>query len=354
MNANQQMAKTKILTAAFLNQGQTRLTLLDELGIEAVEARMLALSLSDSKDRTGEIITDHLAAGGKRIRARLALMASRTLGVSHENSVTWAAAVEILHNATLVHDDIQDGDGQRRGHPSTWFLHGVPQAINAGDLMLMLPTLALQNLDVSDGTKWKMSHAIAERSASTVRGQSQEMDLLKCRHFDWTNYFTATAGKTGQLLALPIEGAAIMAGWSPSEAQELGEAFVPLGVLYQLQDDVRDIFFEKGRGERGSDIREGKVSALVVAHLELYPNDRPWISDLLALSREQTTTHDIDQVISAFRERGALSQVLDRITNIVDSISLDPTLQKVPELADCAQNIADWLLARVTTNDCVP
>ena len=351
---NLQKNKAAIHTTKFENQSQTRLRLLDELGIEAVEARMLELSLSDSKDRTGEIITDHLAAGGKRIRARMALMAARTLGVSHENSVTWAAAVEILHNATLVHDDIQDGDGQRRGHPSTWFLHGVPQAINAGDLMLMLPTLAIHELDLPDAIKWQMSHAVAQRSATTVRGQSQEMDFLKSRRFDWNNYLRATEGKTGQLLALPMEGAAIMAGWAPADAKALGEAFVPLGVLYQLQDDVRDIFFEKGRGERGSDIREGKVSALVIAHLELYPNDRSWITDLLSLSREQTTKPDIDQVISAFRERGALDQVLARISNIVETIAQDPTLKKVPELADCAQNIADWLLARVTTNDCIP
>jgi geranylgeranyl diphosphate synthase type I len=180
------------------------------------------------------------------------------------------------------------------------------------------------------------------------------MDLLKSRRFDWPNYLQAIAGKTGQLLALPMEGAAIMAGWSPSDAKRLGEAFVPLGVLYQLQDDVRDIFFEKGRGERGADIREGKVSALVVAHLELYPNDQSWIADLLALPREQTPQPAIDQVISTFRERGALNQVLDRISKIADDISKDQTLKKVPELADCAQNIADWLLARVTTNDCVP
>lgn len=351
---NLQENKAELPTTTFANQSQTRLMLLDELGIEAVEARMLELSLSESKDRTGEIITDHLAAGGKRIRARMALMAARTLGVSHENGVTWAAAVEILHNATLVHDDIQDGDGQRRGHPSTWFLHGVPQAINAGDLMLMLPTLAIHELDVPDAIKWQMSHAVAQRSATTVRGQSQEMDFLKSRRFDWNNYLRATEGKTGQLLALPMEGAAIMAGWTPSDAKALGEAFVPLGVLYQLQDDVRDIFFEKGRGERGSDIREGKVSALVIAHLELYPNDRSWITDLLSLSREQTTKPDIDQVISAFRERGALDQVHVRISNIVETIAQDPTLKKVPELADCAQNIADWLLARVTTHDCVP
>ena len=90
-------------------------------------------------------------------------------------SVPWAAAVELLHNATLIHDDIQDGDQVRRGQPTTWVRHGQAQAINAGDLLLMLP-LALSQLQTSDSVRWQLSWRLADQAASIVRGQSRRDD----------------------------------------------------------------------------------------------------------------------------------------------------------------------------------
>ena len=169
-------------------------------------------------------------------------------------AIDWAAAVELLHNATLVHDDIQDGDTVRRNQPTAWAAHGVPQALNTGDLMLMLPTLALSGLDCEHSTRWRLAEAIARRASQTVHGQSREMELLNRRHLDWGHYFEACEGKTGQLLALPVEGASLLAGLHPSMSRLLGELFIQIGVLYQLQDDSRDLFADKGRGAVGCDL----------------------------------------------------------------------------------------------------
>src|SRR5687767_11384745 len=98
--------------------------------LPAVEALMRELMEPDAGDPAGAIAAEHVATGGKRLRARLALAAADALGARAGDAVGWAAACELLHNATLLHDDIEDGDRARRGQPTAWVRHGVAQAIN--------------------------------------------------------------------------------------------------------------------------------------------------------------------------------------------------------------------------------
>ena len=99
--------------------------------LDNVERLMRSLASGDRLERAGVMVQEHLATGGKRIRARLAMCATAALGGDRGDAIGWAAAVELLHNATLIHDDIQDGDRMRRGEPTTWVRHGAAQAINA-------------------------------------------------------------------------------------------------------------------------------------------------------------------------------------------------------------------------------
>ena len=192
--------------------------------IEDVEHLMHFLARGERVEYTGEMVQEHLKTGGKRLRARLALAAVTGLGGDYESAVAWAASVELLHNATLIHDDIQDGDQIRRGRPTTWVVHGQAQAINAGDLMLMLPFLALSNMNVPDTARWRLSWCLADQAAKTVRGQVEELALLDNQEITQEAYFRSIQGKTGGFFALPIEGAALIAGCSEKESRALGEA----------------------------------------------------------------------------------------------------------------------------------
>ena len=111
--------------------------------LSRVEARMTELAGDRLIDPAAAMVCEHLDTGGKRLRARLALASCQALGGTAEDAVDWAAAVELLHNASLIHDDIQDGDRTRRGRPALWTKYGAAQAINTGDLLLMLPFRAL-------------------------------------------------------------------------------------------------------------------------------------------------------------------------------------------------------------------
>ena len=104
-----------------------------------IDEGIRSLIQQHADDFCGSMLQEHLDTGGKRLRAKLTLQLAELFHIDHHDALQWALAVELLHNATLIHDDIQDGDRTRRNRPTTWSIHGVPQAINAGDLGLMLP-----------------------------------------------------------------------------------------------------------------------------------------------------------------------------------------------------------------------
>lgn len=306
-------------------------------GLERVERFMHRLARGSRIDRAGSMALEQLDTGGKRLRARLALHACRAFGVEESHAVAWAAAVEILHNATLVHDDIQDGDRTRRGEPTLWAKHGVAQAINAGDLLLMLPFLALGDLPAVE--RGQLSHFLADYATRIVRGQVEELGLLASGRLDLRSYTHAAAGKTGGLLALPVVGAACLGQKSAQRTLDLGHVFTELGVLFQLQDDIVDLFGDKGRGEVGCDIYEGKVSALVVAQIERDPSSAPELLEILARPRELTTAHDVARARHLFRTSGALDDVLDHVLTLERSVLNAPALVAEQALAAAAEEL---------------
>lgn len=311
----------------------------EQASLEKVERAMQKLVHAELSERGARMALEQLSSGGKRLRARIALLASEALGAPARPAIEWAAAVEILHNATLIHDDVQDGDRLRRGRPTLWARHGSPQAINAGDAMLMLPYLALRGLPLAD--RGALSTLLAEYSIETVRGQIDEIDLLPHEKLDWASYVHAVAGKTGALFALPVVGAAVLAGRSEAEARAMGAPFGRLGVAFQILDDVLDLYGEKGREATGNDLREGKVSALVVAHLALRPHDRGWLLELLRAPREATPEAGVAHATQSFRASGALDMALDLADNLKAEAESAPALVGHPLLAAVARDLVE-------------
>lgn len=282
--------------------------LLSGADLDAVLSRMRTMGGDDPV--LGSIVREHLATGGKMLRARLALAAAEALGTTREAVIAWAAAVEMLHNATLVHDDVQDGDRVRRGLPTVWARHGVPQAINAGDLMLMLPYRLVGQVPVPDAQRWQLCRALAEAAEATVRGQALELALCGDEWPSVADYRAVCEGKTGALFALPVVGAAIAAGETAEMAEGLARVFAEAGVFFQMQDDVLDLYGDKGRDRRACDLYEGKISALVVAHIEAFPEERAALLGLLRTPREETRAQDVEVWVRRFSESGTLDRVL--------------------------------------------
>lgn len=321
----------------------------DREAMAELDRSMGALVGGGALDPCGRICAAHLATRGKRIRAGLALGAGGILGVSPAQIRPWAAAVELLHNASLIHDDLQDGDRTRRGAPTVWVAHGMGQAVAAGDLLVALPTLALGAIPVSAELRWALAELLARAISDAARGQALELSLRPERLLDWGPYLHAVGGKSGALFALPVEGALVLA--RHKAAPELAAPFRALGVLYQLRDDVLDLYAEGSEGG-GSDLREGRVSALVVAHLVSRPADRGWLLALLDRPGE-ATDEDIAGARVRFRESGALDAVLDRVESVTAAVRNHPVWTRQPALAPLAEGVLESLLASMTALRCV-
>jgi geranylgeranyl pyrophosphate synthase len=302
---------------------------------------MLRLARGGRADRASQMALEHLRTGGKRLRARLALAAAEALDGERSRTVAWAAAVELLHNASLVHDDIQDGDTLRRGQPTTWSRYGVAQAINAGDLLLMLPYEAVGEVPATDTVRFRLVSILAERASLTVRGQTQELRMLRDRNFSPADYLEVVRRKTGELLALPVEGAALIAGRDARSARSLGEEFIDLGTLFQLQDDALDLYGDKGR-QPGVDLYAGKVSALVVAHLSLFPEEEGWLLELLRRPAEETTGAEVAEARRRFAvPGGALDHTIANIREISIRTAESEVLKREPALHEVALQLAE-------------
>lgn len=314
----------------------------------AVEERMKQLCLGERGHALGRMVWEHVSAGGKRLRARLALAALSALGGRAEDGVAWAAACELLHNASLIHDDIQDGDRYRRKREALWVRHGVAQAINAGDLCITLSLHALASGPFSDAQRWQLTHVLASAARAMTEGQSAEMRLLSAGAPTWDEYEKCAQGKTSALFTLPIEGAALIAGRSPERAGGIAAACRPVGVLFQIQDDILDLFGDNGREMRGTDLAQaGKPTALVVDHLRLHPEDREWLLGILSAPRERTPREAIDQAIERFRRGGALAAVWGRIDAIRRDLRASEALRREPELHALVERVVPEVLRSI-------
>jgi geranylgeranyl diphosphate synthase type I len=303
--------------------------------LAAAEELMKQLCLGDARHELGQIAWEHIATGGKRLRARLAVSGLRALGGPAEDGVAWGAACELLHNASLIHDDIQDGDRYRRGNPALWVRHGAPQAINAGDLCITLGYAAIGSIPVSDALRWQLTSVVARASRRIVEGQAAEMSLLTCGVPGWADYASCVEGKTSALFSMPVEGAALIAGRPPEEAACLSDACRPVGLLFQIQDDILDLYGDSGRDMTGSDIAHpGKATALVIEHLRLHPRDRDWLLQTLTAPRAETPRERIEEVIARFAAGGALAAAWQRIDQIRRGLSGSRGLSAEPVLHD--------------------
>jgi hydroxymethylglutaryl-CoA reductase len=262
-----------------------------------------------------EMCIYHLRTGGKRLRALLPLMVADALGVDPDQLVPFGAACEMLHNATLVHDDLQDGDRTRRGQETVWSHYGTPQAINLGDAMFYYTLLLVHRLNVPLARREAAARRVLKETLRVIDGQEREFALKQAQSPTLEDYFAMVEGKTSGLFALPMAGAAALCGTATEIVDGLQEAARHMGVLFQIQDDVLDLYGNKGRDHRGSDIEEGKRSILVVHALQTAPEaEARWLREILDKPREATTAEEVDAAIDFFARNGSLAFALAEIT----------------------------------------
>ncbi|MDR2503131.1 MAG: polyprenyl synthetase family protein [Deltaproteobacteria bacterium] len=208
-----------------------------------------------------------IEAGGKRIRPLLTVLMGKALGCGDPLLYALAAGIELLHGATLMHDDVLDVAETRRGAPAAHTVFGAGRAILAGDVLLaacMRIMLRSRKFDIID--------SVALAAAQTAAGEVEEMDNLRNVRLDFDGYMRIIIGKTARLVSCACEIGAMLAG---AAAERIGDAAafgLELGIAFQLVDDALDVAPESVTGKPvGGDLREGKFTLLAQFYLEGLP-----------------------------------------------------------------------------------
>lgn len=206
---------------------------------------------------------------GKGLRPSLLLLACEAVGGDWRRAIPAAAAVELVHNFSLIHDDIQDCDTERHHRPTVWSVWGEAQAINAGDALLALARLALLRLHeegVPSAAVLQAARALDERTLEMVEGQVMDLAFEGAGHVGLDEYLSMIEKKTGALFACSFEIGALVGGCEAETAEMLGRAGLLLGRAFQIRDDMLGIWGAETRTgkEPAADIRRRKKSLPIV------------------------------------------------------------------------------------------
>jgi len=252
---------------------------------------------------------DGSGSSGKRIRPLLGLLAYSSITGDHRRALPGAAAVELGHNFSLVHDDIEDDDRERRHRPTLWAVHGVPQAINTGDMLFSLSRIALHrltDLGFPDRTVLRLMRLYDETCVALCEGQY--LDIWMAEHDDGLSvelYFDMIGRKTAALISASIEAGAILATDDEQVIDRYRAFGWDLGIAFQLNDDLLGIWGpELTTGKEASDVpRKKKTLPVIYAFEQAERTDRERLVGLYAngrLNGDQTA-----EVIEILERTGA-------------------------------------------------
>ncbi len=309
-----------------------------------IESRIERRLRASRHPRLGDAMMHLIEGGGKRMRASLPWLVAKAVGDSHAGLLDVGAAIEIIHNFTLVHDDIMDDDPLRRGRPAVHVAYDVPTAINAGDAML---AIAFEHLCDEPAFDLDLLPAIVERIAWMVRrvseGQQLDIEFEHTDHVTEERYLEMIEGKTAVMFQVCAELGALLSGADDDTVACLGEWGRTMGLCFQLMDDLIDVTSDTETLGKpaGSDVAQGKRTLMVI-HALAQPDSQAKVDLLRALGRgEAATAADILAAHGGLEASGSIQYGRDRATSFhaeahacLDCLPEGPGLVALRELTD--------------------
>jgi geranylgeranyl diphosphate synthase type I len=291
-------------------------------------------------------------AAGKRIRPLMVLLCTAAAGGPDEpGQRDWrlalpaAASVELVHNFSLAHDDIQDNSEKRRGRPTLWTKWGVPQAINAGDGLFVLSNLAVTDLaeNYPAETALRAARVLHETCLHLTRGQYMDISYEKRLDLNEDDYWPMISGKTAALLAGCCQMGAILGGADSAAEAAYRDFGLALGLAFQVQDDILGIWGDEALTGKSaaSDLLEGKKSLPVLYGLgKNGPFAKRWKSGPI-------TVADVEAVAKMLADEGASDYAQEKSKEWTDK-ALGSLAKAGPkgEAGAALRELADKLLGR--------
>ena len=276
----------------------------------------------------------------------LVALATAASGGSWEKALPAAAGIELIHNFSLLHDDIQDNSETRRGRATAWTIWGVAQAINAGDGMFILANLAMGDLSKNYPAELALQaeRIFQEACLNLTRGQHLDIDYETREKVDAGDYWTMIGGKTATLIAASMEIGALLGGADEDIRLAYRDFGHYLGLAFQVQDDILGIWGDEAVTGKSaaSDLIERKKSLPVLFGLEKGGEfAERWLTGKIRRK------DDVPELASMLEREGArhkAQEAADRMTDMaLNALRMaDPQGEAGSELYDLAQ----WLLKR--------
>ncbi|HUY07677.1 MAG TPA: polyprenyl synthetase family protein [Acidimicrobiales bacterium] len=284
--------------------------------------------------------------GGKGVRPALALLSAEAMGARGEYGLPGAVAIELVHNYSLIHDDVMDVDRERRHRPTVWAVFGIAQAIIVGDALAALAQQIVLDprLLVADGQVLEGHQAallLADATAKMIAGQSQDMEFEGRGHVSFDECLAMEAGKTGALLGCAAAIGAVLVNAPMTTVGALDRFGVELGLAFQAVDDLLGIWGDpKTTGKPSwSDLRQHKKSLPVTAALSSGESGVEELLELLAI--EQLSERQIErcaELVERLGGRDATNELADtRLLLALDALDeaeiLDDARRQFIEIA---------------------
>ncbi len=255
-------------------------------------------------------------AGGKRLRPFLTMKACEAVGGEPKDAIPFAAAFEILHNFTLVHDDVMDNDPVRRGAPTVHTMYGVPMAICAGDLLFAKVYEAMVSHAPMGMSANRVNQCIARATKATIElceGQVLDVSFPNTADVTEDDYIFMVGGKTSSLFRACAEVGAIVGGAKTRQVKALGKFAYEAGIAFQIMDDYLGATAdEKTLGKPvGSDIREGKKTIIMI-HALKHAKGKQREKILGALGKHKATPQEIADINKILVDIGSVDYALKK------------------------------------------
>ncbi len=302
---------------------------------------IIAATLSSNSELTNNIVTTYLTSKGKLLRPIVTLLSAKFFGGINDKALQGAAALEMLHNASLIHDDVIDEATERRGLPSINNVWSNHVAVLVGDFFV---TGALRcGVATGDG---RILSALADMGRDLSLGEIDQVDIARHRNIDESTYMEIIRAKTASL----FECCAAVGGYANDAPQtaidELRRFARLLGICFQIKDDTFDYYSDANVGKpTGNDLREGKVTLPLIYALNR--TDMPEHDEMLALVNKETLTgQDIDRLIDFAKRAGGIEyayEVMQRLRNEANDVL---TPYSPDDAVDQFREIFDYVIER--------
>jgi geranylgeranyl pyrophosphate synthase len=320
-----------------------------------VDPPMYSYNLQSLNKAIADPIWDMLDRGGKRWRPAFFLLICEALGNDSDCCLDFSIIPEVIHNGTLVVDDIEDASELRRGKPCTYKIFQMDIAVNAGNAMYYLPLLPLmtQNKNLAPETQRDIYEVYVQEMINLSLGQAMDIawhrGIANADQLREEDYLQMCAYKTGTLARMAAKMAAVLAGANKPLVEKLGRLAESIGVAFQMQDDILDLTgvdFAKKKGGVGQDITEGKRSLMVINTLGKANNtDRKRLIQILNMHTTEQALRD--EAIALMQKYGAIEHVRQTAERMVEESWVEtekllPTLQAKEKL----RAFAEFLIKR--------